>query len=133
MAETSGSQEKRVELRQKIARSRELVVRDVSGLRYELDIPLKFRKAFQRHTVVWIGAALACGLFVALLRARTRKVYVNVGGKRVRSPSNKSLLESGVLLGAVKLALTVLQPMVVSHFAKKAKKGDSDPRSARSW
>jgi hypothetical protein len=124
MAKESGSEEKRVDLRQKIGRSRELVVRDMSGLRYELNFPLKFKKAFQRHTVVWVGAALAAGLFVALLRARTKKIYVNAAGKKVRPP-NKTLLESGALLGAVKLAMTVLQPMVVSHFAKKgAKKGD---------
>jgi hypothetical protein len=133
MAEKSGSDEKRVDLRRKIARSRELVVRDVSGLRYELDFPLKIRKAFQRHTVVWIGAALALGLVVSLLRARTKKVYVNAAGKKVRR-SDKSLLESGALLGAAKLAMTVLQPIVVSHFAKKgAKKGDHGQRPSRSW
>jgi len=46
-------------LRQKISRSRELVVRDVGALRYELNFPLKFKRAFQRNTVVWVGAALA--------------------------------------------------------------------------
>ena len=133
MAEKSGSEEKRVDLRQKISRSRELVVRDMSGLRYELDIPLKIRKTFQRNTVVWVGAALAVGLFFALLQARTKKIYVNAAGKKVR-PSNKSLLESGALLGAVKLAMTVLQPIVVSHFAKKgAKKGGPGQGPPRNW
>lgn len=123
MAEKSGSDESKAELRQKIAQSRELVTRDIGGLRYELDFPLKFRKAFQRHTVVWVGAALAVGLLVALLRARTHKVYLSAAGKKVRSP-NKSLLESGALLGALKLGMTFIQPMVVSYFAKQgAKKG----------
>ena len=98
MAEKSGSDETPVELREEINRSRELVVRDMGGLRYELNFPLKFRKAFQRHTVAWVGAALAAGLLLALLRARTQKVYVNAGGKKVRSP-NKTLLESGALIG----------------------------------
>jgi len=112
----------------KIAASRELVARDSGGLRYELDFPLKFKKTFQRHTVVWVGAALAVGLLIALLRARTQKVYVSPFGKKVRSP-NKTLLESGALLGAMKLAMTVVQPMVVSYFAKKgAKKGDRETR-----
>ena len=73
MAEKSGSDETPVELRQKIARSRELVVRDVGGLRYELNFPLKFKKAFQRNTVVWVGAALAVGLLVALLQGAPAK------------------------------------------------------------
>lgn len=133
MAEKSGSDEAPVELRQKIARSRELVVRDMGGLRYELNFPLKFKKAFQRHTVIWVGAALAVGLCLALLRARTQKVYVGVGGKKVRSP-DKTLLQSGALLGLLKLGMTLVQPMVVSYFAKKgAKKGGEKARPARNW
>ncbi|MBA3650032.1 MAG: hypothetical protein H0W66_00770 [Chthoniobacterales bacterium] len=119
-------------MRQKIARSRELVVRDMGGMRYELDFPLKLRKAFQRHTVLWVGAALAVGLGLALLRARTRKVYVGVGGRKERSP-NKTLFESGALLGLLKLGMTLVQPAVVSYFAKKAaKKGGAEGRSGRS-
>ncbi len=83
MAEKPGSDEAPIELRQKIARSRELVVRDMDGMRYELDFPLKFRKAFQRNTVLWVGAALAVGLALALLRARPQKVYVSRGGKKI--------------------------------------------------
>src|SRR5262245_34364415 len=124
MAEKPGAEQTVVELQRKIARSRELVARDMSGLQYELNFPLKFRKTFQRNTAVWVGAALAVGLCAALLRARTQKVYVGAGGKKVRSP-NKSLLESGALLGLLKLGVTLIQPAVVSYFAKKgAKKGD---------
>ncbi len=133
MAEKPGSDETPIELRQKIARSRELVVRDMGGMRYELNFPLKFRKAFQRHTVLWVGAALAVGLGLALLRARTRKIYVGVSGKKERSP-NKTLFESGALLGLLKLGMTLVQPAVVSYFAKKAaKKGGAQGRTGRDW
>ncbi len=121
MAEKSGSEETPVELREKIARSRELVVRDMSGLRYELNFPLKFRRAFQRHTVVWVGAALAAGLLLALLQARTRKVYVHPAGNKAGS-ANKSLIGSGLLLAAVKLGASVLRPMVVNYLAKQGAK-----------
>jgi hypothetical protein len=97
-----------------------LIVRDMDGLRYELNFPLKFKKAFQRHTVLWVGAALVLGLGIALLRARTQKVYVGLGGK-VRSP-DKTLLQSGALVGLLKLGMTLLQPMIVSHFAKRGAK-----------
>jgi hypothetical protein len=130
MAEKPGS-ETPVDLRQKISRSRELVVRDMDGLRYELNFPLKFKKAFQRHTVAWVAAALAVGLLIALLRARPHKVYVGGGGKKVRSP-DKTLLQSGAVMGLLKIGMTLLQPMIVSHFAKKgAKKGGERARPAR--
>ena len=132
MAEKSGPDETPVELRLKVARTRELVVRDASGLRYELNFPLKLKRAFQRNTIVWVGAALAVGLLIALLKARTQKVYIGASGKKVRSP-NKSLLQSGALLGALKFGMTLLQPVVVSYFAKKgAKKGEERPHS-RNW
>lgn len=132
MAEKSESQQNPVKLRKKIEHSRELVVRDLGGMRYELDFPLKFRKAFQRHTAIWIGAAVAAGLLLALLRARTKKVYVGVGGKKARPPENR-LLESGALLGLAKLAMTFVQPMVVGYFAKKgAKKGERQGRGSSS-
>ncbi|HEX3817725.1 MAG TPA: hypothetical protein VHW03_05500 [Chthoniobacterales bacterium] len=128
MAEKSGSKESFVELREKIARSRELVVRDLGGLRYELDFPLKFKKAFQRHTVVWVGGALAFGLLVALLRARTHKVYLSAAGKKVRMPK-KALLESGLLLGALRLGVTFLQPVLISYLTKQAAKKSASARS----
>ena len=137
MAEKSGSEEAPIELRQKIARSRELIVRDMDGLRYELNFPLKFRKAFQRHTVLWVGVALAVGLGLALLRARTQKIYVGGGGKKERSP-NKTLFQSSALLGLLKLGMTLVQPVVVSYFAKKAAKkggaqGGAQGGAGRNW
>ena len=74
MAEKSGSDETPLELRQKISRSRELVVRDMGGLRYELNFPLKFKRAFQRNTLVWVGAALTVGLLIALLARPQRSM-----------------------------------------------------------
>ncbi|CAN5573830.1 hypothetical protein BH20VER3_BH20VER3_03800 [soil metagenome] len=121
MAEKPGPEKDPVELRQKIARSRALVVRDMEGLRYEFNFPLKFKKAFQRNTIIWVGAALAVGLCIALLRARTQKVYVGRGGGKV-GKTNKALFESGALLGLLKLGMTLVQPMIVSHFAKKGAK-----------
>jgi integral membrane sensor domain MASE1 len=130
MAEKPGSDESPLELRQKIARSRELVLRDMGGLRYELNFPLKFRRAFQRNTLVWVGAALAVGLFLALLRARPQKIYVNAAGKKVHSP-NKTLLESGLLLGALKLGLNLAQPFVAAYVKKKMAGNSPDSRPGR--
>ena len=123
MAEKSGPGKSKPELRREIALSRGAVARDWEGLQYELNFPLKIKKSFQRNTVFWVGGALAVGLFVALLRARTQKVYLNPLGKKAAS-QNKKLVESGAVLGLLKLGMTILQPLVVSHFAKKgAKKG----------
>jgi len=44
-------------LREEIARSRELVSRNLGGLRYELDFPRKIRRSFQTQTVLWLAVA----------------------------------------------------------------------------
>src|SRR5438045_9220528 len=69
------------ELRQEAAHSRDRLGRDLSGLRYELDFPLKFKKSFQRQTVLWIGAAIVVGAMFAVIPARENKVKLKAGGK----------------------------------------------------
>jgi hypothetical protein len=71
------------ELRQEAAHSRDRLGRDLSGLRYELDFPLKFRKSFQRQTVIWIGAAIVIGVLIVALPPKTKKV-------RIKMPKGKS-------------------------------------------
>ncbi|MEO6870800.1 MAG: hypothetical protein ABI233_01105 [Chthoniobacterales bacterium] len=128
MAEKSGSGKSKTELRREIADSRGAVARDLGGLSYELNFPLKVRKSFQRNTVYWVGGALAFGLFLALLRARTQKVYLSAAGNKVKSP-NKKLLDAGLLLGLVRLASPLIQPVVMGYFAKKmSKKAGSQQR-----
>jgi hypothetical protein len=131
MAEEFQQKQDPVARREKIARSRELVVRDLSGLRYELDFPLKLRRAFQRHTVLSIGGALALGLVVALLRARTKKVYVTPSGKKAQRSSSNTLLESGLLLGVLKLGVNLLQPVLTNYFKEKLKGPSNRPRPSR--
>lgn len=124
MAEESG--ESPAELRRQITLSREALARDVGGLQYELDFPLKIRKSFQRNTVIWVGSALALGLLIALLRARPQKIYVNGRGRKVTG--GKALLETGVLVSALKLLIPVVQPMILNYLGKKmARPGDRVP------
>ena len=78
MAKESGSDEPAEELREEIARSRELVARNLSGLRYELDFPRKIRRSFQTQTVLWLAAAAAAGLVFMVLPRRKKKVYVDL-------------------------------------------------------
>jgi hypothetical protein len=128
MAEKSGKDQSLSEIKQRIADSREQLGRDLSGLRYELDFPLKIRKSFQRNTVVWIAAVVALGLVFAALPARKKKVYVDAKGRR---KGKETILEAGLLLGAAKLAASILKPVLVSYAVQKIKASGS--RSKRKW
>ena len=120
MAKEPGQEKSLHQLRQEIAHSRDRLARDLSGLRYELDFPLKFRKSFQRQTVVWITAAVVIGVIFAVMPARTRKVHVKAKTKTDGDETKKGILGAGLAVGALRLAATLLKPAVMSFISKQA-------------
>ena len=119
MAQKPGQAKSLHELRQEAAHSRDRLTRDLSGLRYELDFPLKFRKSFQRQTVLWIGAAIVVGVVLAVLPARTKKVRVKMKTKDRGQQQKEGILGAGLALGALKLVATMLKPTITAFVAKK--------------
>src|SRR6187431_2579111 len=103
MAQKPGQEKSLHELRQEAAHSRDRLARDLSGLRYELDFPLKFRKSFQRQTVLWIGAAIAIGVIFAVMPARTKKVKLDASAKSKGKQQKEGLLGAGLAIGALRL------------------------------
>ena len=110
MAEKSGHDKPIDELRAEIARSRERVGRDLRGLRYELDFPAKLRRSFREQTVSWITAAAAVGALIAFAPMRKKKIYVDAkSGRKTR----RKLVETGFALGALKIAASLVRPVIV--------------------
>ena len=120
MAEKPGQGKSLHDLRQEAAHSRDRLGRDLGGLRYELDFPLKFRKSFQRQTVVWIGAAILIGVLIVSIPPRTKKVQVKTPKGKGRGEQQKEgILGAGLILGAVKLLATMLKPTITQFVASK--------------
>jgi hypothetical protein len=119
MAEKPGQEKSLHELRQQAAHSRDRLARDLSGLRYELDFPLKFRKSFQRQTVLWIGAFIVVGVIFAVMPAREKKIYMRGKGKPDRKKQGeeqkKGLIGAGLAMGALRLAATLLKPTLMKY------------------
>ena len=116
MAEKFGRNRSTGELRAEISRSRERVARDLRGLHYELDFPGKLRRSFREQTVSWLTAAAAVGTLIVLLPLRKKKIYVNA--KR-GSERQKKFLEAGFILGASKIAASVLRPVIVDFLKNR--------------
>src|SRR6202030_3582371 len=64
------------QLSAEIARSRELVERDLRAVRAELDIPRKIRRSFRTHTGAWIPVAALIGVVLVIRTTRKKKIYV---------------------------------------------------------
>jgi len=116
MAEKSGRNRSTGELRAEIGRSRERVARDLRGLQYELDFSGKLRRSFREQRVSWLTAAAAVGTLIVLLPVRKKKIYVDAkkAGKR-----EKKFLEAGFILGASKIAASVLRPVIVDFLKNR--------------
>jgi hypothetical protein len=110
MAEKSGHDRSTDELIGEIASSRERVSRDLRALHYELDFPRKIRQSFREQTGSWITAAAAVGTLIVLLPVRKKKVYIDA---KSGSKSRKKLLETGFALGALKIAASLVRPVIV--------------------
>ena len=110
------------EIRQQIAHSRDRLRRDLEGLRYELDFPLKFRKSFQRNTTTWISALVLTGV-VMTARATSRKKVVYTSSKSGQAKKGeeqkKGLLQAGLAMGALRFAASMLRPMVISYVTRR--------------
>ncbi len=128
MAKESGRNNPPDELTSEIARSRDLVARDVRGLRYELDIPARIRRSFREQTPLWIGAAVVVGTLFIMVAGRKKKVYVDAGTGR--SPKNK-FVQAGFALGAARIAASLLKPMIANFIIKKVGDYASGDRPAR--
>jgi hypothetical protein len=115
------------ELRQQIAHSRDRVARDLTGLRYELDFPLKFRKSFQRNAKTWMSAAILTGVvFTARSFPQKKIIYTpssKSGQQKKGEEQKKGLLQAGLAMGVLRFAATLLRPMVVSMVTKKIGSG----------
>ena len=131
MAEGLGENDATGKLSEEIGRSRELVARDVSGLRYELDFPGKLKRSFKSETMLWISAAIAVGVIIAVLPARTKKVEVEprIG----RKGSQKRLLEAGFVLGALKIAANLLRPVIVDLMRTRLSRFGAKPARSQKW
>jgi hypothetical protein len=130
MAEEPGKDRALAEIKQRIERSRYDLGRDLSGLRYELDFPLRIKKSFQRNTALWVAGAVVFGLLFTAGSRKKKKIYVDARG---RKKANETLVEAGLLLTVAKFAASVLKPVIVSYAMQKVKTFSGRSRPRQKW
>ena len=116
MVKKPGNRQSKAELKQQIARSREDLALGVGRLREAVDIPRKIRRSVRREPVPWIVGAIAVGLLVTAAVTRRKKIIVDAAQATKRKGT---LLETGFLLGALRVAATLLKPVVVKLVEEK--------------
>jgi hypothetical protein len=117
MAKKSRNKQSQAELKQQISRSREDITHRLSRVREEADVPRKIRRSVRREPIPWIIGAIAVGLIITGIVTRNKKVIVDVARKGTKTKS--ALLETGFLLGALRVAATLFKPVIVKFVAEK--------------
>src|SRR2546423_14919327 len=111
MAKKTGNKQSDTELKAQIARSREDLALRLNRVREEADVPRKIRQSVKRAPVPWIVGAIAVGLIVIGLVTRNKKVIVDATRRGART--KHALLETGFILGALRIAAGLLKPVVM--------------------
>lgn len=129
MAKESGHKSD-AELKTQIARSREDIARRLNRVREEVDLPKKIRRSIRRQPVPWIVGAIAVGLIITGIVTRKKKVIVDATRRGAKGKS--TLLEAGFVLGALRIAASLLKPVVMKFveqkFASYSSRGRSGPK-----
>jgi hypothetical protein len=116
MAKKFGNKQSETELKRNVERSREDLALRLNRVREEADVARKIRRSVRREPVPWIVGAIAVGLLVTAMVTRKKKVIVAAArGAKAKG----TLLEAGFILGALRVAATLLKPVVIKFVEKK--------------
>ena len=116
MAKKSRNKSK-AELTQHISRSREDLTLRLNRVREEADLSKKIRRSVRREPIPWIVGAIAVGLIITGIVTRKKKVIVDA--TRRGSKTKSALLETGLVLGVLRIAATLLKPVVMKFVEDK--------------
>jgi hypothetical protein len=129
MAKNSKYNKSTEELVDEIERSRQQIARNLAGIRDELNLPKRIQRSFRRQPAVWVVGAITLGLILSAISARRKRVSVEA---KNAARSKNRMLETGFLLGILKLAATLFKPVIVPFLQRKVGEFSRRPRATES-
>jgi hypothetical protein len=88
-----------------------------AGLQGQLNFQHRFSVAWQKNRWVWLSFMAFFGWILSRLPRRTKKVYIDKGGARVRPPGKGFAGTIAAQLWSV--AWTVAKPALIAYLARK--------------
>lgn len=108
--------QRKTELTAELARARSRLGANVAGLRSDLDLPAKARRAFSQHPALWITGATLFGLAFSRWLGRPKKIVVDRQGK---AASLEKAGKAGLVLGALKIAFDLTRPALAGWLSQR--------------
>jgi hypothetical protein len=98
-----------------VEESRERLSTAMRETRSAFDFPRRIQRSFRQQPAVWVIGAVLVGVAVVMI-PRRKVVYVNDGKK---SSGKSKVIETGFLLGAARIAATLLKPVVLNFVRER--------------
>lgn len=122
----------KAELILELAKARNAISANVTGLRHDLDFPTRAKRAFKKHPALWLGAAAVAGLVIARVVGRPKEVVkVKVFSKKDEDSPVEKAGKAGLVLGALKVAFDLARPALMRYATQFATQRVSEYMSAR--
>lgn len=83
----------------------------MSDVREGANVNRRVRRGLSRHTLLWLGGALALGFLLALRRRRPKTVKVKF--KKETGPSTEKMASAGIMMAILKLAMDAARPTLM--------------------
>jgi hypothetical protein len=90
---------------------------NIHGLKEDLSVGKRFRRSVRENRFAWIGGAAVLGLLLAKLPPMGRKVVVP---QPIFARPPQKAGKAALLLGAIKIALDLGRPMIMSWLKDRA-------------
>lgn len=110
----------KAELILELAKSRNAMAANVTGLRHDFDFPTRAKKAFKKSPAIWLGAAAIVGLVVARIPGRSKPaVKVKVAARKGEDSTVEKAGKAGLVFGALKLAFDLARPALMRYATQR--------------
>jgi hypothetical protein len=107
--------DRKTELIAELKAARNRLTVNFRGLRRDLDVPARAKRAFARQPLAWIGGASFLGLIITRLAFRKKRV---VPVRRGNEPLIEKAEKAGLLLGILKLVFDLVRPALTTWATK---------------
>jgi len=101
-----------------LAEARRGISRGLDGVAWEANVPRKVMTSVKKKPAAWILISAALGFIIAYVFGGKRPKKIKIEGP-TKKVDAKAAWYAGIPLALVRLALPVIQPLVVDFLSKK--------------
>ncbi len=110
------SDEDKERLIAQLSRARTDLLDSAGGVRYSLNVPLRFSKTFEKYSWGWLSLAAIVGWILSRLPSRKEKIYIHDRTHQKIAKEAKTGVLAGIIWGSI---WSVARPILTSYLKQR--------------